>query len=62
MESRCWEGRQLSYEVLHEIEIATELQHRMLPDGMVGGEERAEAQTGHEQVSWLVMMISDSTS
>jgi hypothetical protein len=33
----------------------------MLADGMVRGEERAEAQTGHGQVSW-VAMISDSTS
>ena len=30
-------------EMLDEVEIAAELQHRMLTDRMVGGEERAEA-------------------
>ena len=30
-------------EVLDEVEITAELQHRMLPDGMVWCEERAEA-------------------
>ena len=30
-------------QVLDEVEIAAELQHRMLPDGVVGGEERAKA-------------------
>ena len=48
-------------QVLDEVEIAAELQHRVLADGMVGGEERAKAQTRHGSVSWLVM-ISDSTS
>ena len=47
--------------MLDEVEIAAELQHRMLADRMVGSEEGAEAQTGHEQISWLVMM-NDSTS
>ena len=48
-------------QVLDEVEIAAELQHRMLPDGMVRSEERAKVQTRHGQVSWVVM-ISDSTS
>jgi hypothetical protein len=30
-------------EVLDQVEIAAELEHRMLADGVVGGEERAEA-------------------
>src|SRR5882762_10573155 len=47
-------------QVLHEVEIAAELQHRVLTDRMVGGEEGTEVQTGHEQISWLVMM-GDST-
>jgi hypothetical protein len=48
-------------QMLDEVEIAAELQHRMLPDGMVRSEERAKVQTRHGQVSWVVM-ISDSTS
>jgi hypothetical protein len=32
---------------LDEIEIAAELQHRMLADGMMRGEECAEAETWH---------------
>ena len=43
-------------EVLDEVEIAAELQHRVLADRMMRGEEGAEAQTGHEQVSWVLMM------
>jgi hypothetical protein len=35
-------------EVLGELEIATELQRRMLADGVMGCEEGAEAQSGHE--------------
>ena len=35
-------------QVLDEIEIAAELQHRMLADRMVRGEEGAEAETWHE--------------
>ena len=38
-------------QVLHEVEIAAELQHRMLPDGMVGGEEGAKIHTRHDEVS-----------
>jgi hypothetical protein len=30
-------------QVLDQVEIPAELQHRMLPDGVVGGEERAKA-------------------
>jgi hypothetical protein len=48
-------------ELLDEVEIAAELEHRMLPDGVMWSEERAKAYTGHEPVSWVVM-ISDSTS
>src|SRR5258706_5541432 len=48
-------------QVLDEIEIAAELQHRVLPDGMVRSEECAKVQTRHRRVSWVVM-ISDSTS
>src|SRR5205085_9912212 len=43
-------------QMLDEVEIAAELEHRMFPDGVMGGEERAKVQTGHEQVSWLVMI------
>ena len=43
-------------QVLHEVEIAAELQHRVLADGMVGGEEGAKIQTRHDAVSWLVMV------
>ena len=32
-------------EMLHEVEIAAELQHRVLTDRMVGGDEGAEVQT-----------------
>jgi hypothetical protein len=46
-------------QVFHEVEIAAELQHRVFPDGVMGSEEGAKVQTGHEQVSWLGMM-SDS--
>jgi len=38
-------------EVLHEVQIAAELQHRVLPDGMVRSEECAEVQAGHARVS-----------
>ena len=43
-------------QVLDKIEIAAELQHRVLADRMMRGEEGAKAQTRHEPVSWLVMM------
>jgi hypothetical protein len=43
-------------QVLHEVEIAAELQHRVLTDGMVGSEEGAKIQTRHDAVSWLVMV------
>jgi hypothetical protein len=43
-------------QVLHEVEIAAELQHRVLTDRMVWGEEGTEVQTWHEQISWLMMM------
>jgi hypothetical protein len=46
--------------MLHEVEIAAELQHRMLADRMVGGEEGTEVQAWHERISRLVMM-SDSS-
>jgi hypothetical protein len=42
-------------QVFDEVEIAAELQHRVLPDGMVGSEEGAKLQTRHDAVSWLVM-------
>jgi hypothetical protein len=48
-------------QVLHEVEIAAELQHRMLPDGMMGGEEGAKLYTRHDAVSWLVMKRQQST-
>ena len=35
-------------EMLHEVEIAAELQHRMLADRMMRGEEGAEIQTRHD--------------
>src|SRR4029079_10263012 len=37
-------------ELDHEIEVALELQHRMLADGMVRGEEGTELETGHERL------------
>jgi hypothetical protein len=40
--------------VLHEVEIAAELQHRVLTNGMMRGEEGAKIQTRHDGVSWLV--------
>jgi hypothetical protein len=49
-------------QVLHQVEIAAELQHRVLTDRMVGGDEGAEVQTWHEQISWLVMMIESAAS
>ena len=43
-------------QALNEVEVAAELQHRMLADGMVGGEKRAEVQTWHGQDSrWMKM-------
>jgi hypothetical protein len=48
-------------QVLHQFEIAAELQHRVLPDRMVGGEEGPEVQTWHEQISWLVTWNRDRT-
>jgi hypothetical protein len=47
-------------QVLHEVEIAAELQHRVLPDGMVGGEKGAKMQTRHAVVSWLVLVWRQS--
>jgi hypothetical protein len=35
-------------ELLHEIEIAAELQHRMLADRVMRGEESSEFQAGHD--------------
>src|SRR5262249_46445736 len=40
-----------------EVEVAAELEHRMLADRMVGGEEGAELQTWHGRVSWLVVIV-----
>ena len=37
-------------QVLHEVEVAAELQHRMLADRMVRGEEGAEIQTRHKNL------------
>src|SRR5262245_37961879 len=34
-------------QVLHQVEVAAELQHRVLADRMVRSEERAEAETCH---------------
>jgi predicted RNA-binding protein with PUA-like domain len=48
--------------MLDEIEIATELQHRVLPDRVMGSEEGAKIQTGHRQVSWSAMMSDSTTS
>jgi hypothetical protein len=42
-------------QVLDEVQIAAELQHRMLADRVMGGEERAEAETGHGLISWSMM-------
>ena len=39
-------------ETFHEVEIAAELQHRMLADRMMRGKEGAEIQAGHDGVSW----------
>src|SRR5262245_39307703 len=39
--------------MLDKVEVAAELQHRMLADRMVGREEGTEVQTGHERISWL---------
>jgi Trp operon repressor len=41
-------------EVLDKVEIAAELQHRMLADRMMGREERAKAQTRHGEVECLL--------
>jgi hypothetical protein len=38
-------------ELLHEIEIAAELQHRMLADRVMRGEEGSEFQAGHDVFS-----------
>jgi hypothetical protein len=38
-------------QVLDEVEIAAELQHRVFPDRVMGSEERAKVQTGHQRVS-----------
>ena len=38
-------------ELLGEIEIASELEHRMLPDRMMGCDKGAEAHAGHKQVT-----------
>ena len=35
-------------EVLGEIEVAAELQHRVFADGMVGGQKCAKANAGHQ--------------
>jgi hypothetical protein len=35
-------------ELLDEVEIAAELQHRMLADRVMRGEERAKVQTRHD--------------
>ena len=43
-------------QMLHQVEIAAELQHRVLADRVVGGDEGAEVQTWHERISWVVMM------
>ena len=37
-------------EVFDQVEIAPELQHRMLADGMMRGEEGAEAEPGHVEL------------
>jgi adenylate cyclase len=47
--------------MLHEIEIATELEHRVLTDRMVGGDEGAEVQTWHARISWSVMVSDPPT-
>jgi hypothetical protein len=38
-------------QVFHEVEIAAELEHRVLTNGMVRGEEGAKFQTRHGVVS-----------
>ena len=38
-------------EMLDEVEIAAELQHRVLADRMMRGEEGAEIQTRHDRFS-----------
>ena len=40
-------------ELLDQVEIAAELQHRMLADRMMRGEEGAEIQTRHGGFSWV---------
>ncbi len=37
-------------EMLHELDVAPELQHRIFTDRMMGGEECAEAETRHENL------------
>ena len=48
-------------EMLDEIEIAAKLQHRMLADRMMRGEEGAEIQTRHDGFSCGAMMHDYST-
>src|SRR4030095_16666367 len=48
-------------QALDELEVTAELEHRVLADRMVGGEEGAEVQTGHERISWLMMMGDGAT-
>jgi hypothetical protein len=38
-------------QMLHEVEVTAELEHRMLADRVVGREEGTEAQTRHARVS-----------
>jgi uncharacterized caspase-like protein len=43
-------------QMFHQVEIAAELQHRVLTDRMMRGEEGSEIQTRHEGVSWVGMV------
>src|SRR5262249_56269234 len=43
-------------QVLHQVEVTAELEHRVLTDRVMGREEGTEVQTRHGQISWLMMM------
>ena len=43
-------------ELLNQIEVAAELQHRMLADRVMGGKEGAEFQAGHGVVSETIVL------
>jgi hypothetical protein len=44
-------------EMFDQVEIAAELQHRMLADWMMRGEEGAEIQTRNDGFSWQSLLL-----